>query len=138
MLDRNIWSGKSTETALIDQADAVAKFSTAGWQHSLVAGLELSRDTSAPEYDNSTGVPTVSLTQPNPNVPFNAANTYKRLTADTVGKSAAVYAVDTVDFSPQWELTAGLRWIASTRTTRANTSRLRPRGGNHLSHPAGG
>lgn len=110
MLDRNIWSGNSVETQLIDQADAVTEFTTAGVQHNLVAGLELARESSAPEYDNSTGVPTVSLTQPNPNVPFNAANTYKRLKADTVGKSAAVYAIDTLEFSPQWELTAGLRW----------------------------
>ncbi len=110
MVKFNMWSGPSEETALLSQTDVRAEFSTGSLGHTLVAGVELGRETSDPVFRNSLGVPNVSLLHPDPTREFTATNTYARLIADTSGESFALFAVDTVDFSPQWELTVGLRW----------------------------
>jgi catecholate siderophore receptor len=106
----NIWSGKSTETLAWDQAEAVTHFDTIGLNHTLVAGVEGGRESSAPEFDNSSGVPTVPLLNPDPNRLFNAASTFPRLIANTIAWSFAGYVIDTVKLGDQWELNAGLRW----------------------------
>lgn len=106
----NIWSGNSIETMAWDQAEADLKFATGPLTHTLVAGIEGGREGSTPEFDNSSGVPTVPLLDPNPKRPFAAAATYPRLISNTVAWSGAPYALDTVNWGPQWEFTAGLRW----------------------------
>jgi catecholate siderophore receptor len=110
MVKFNIWSGPGEETALLSQTDITAGFTTGGFTHSLVAGVELGRETSYQAFGNSLGVPNVSLLNLDPAREFVSSNTYTRLTADTSGDSFALFAVDTVELSPQWELTAGLRW----------------------------
>jgi catecholate siderophore receptor len=106
----NIWSGKSTETMLWDQLEGVMHFGTGGIQHSLVTGIEGGRESSAPEYDNSSGVPTVPLLSPDPNRPFTATSTFPRLISNTIGWSVAAYALDTIKIGEQWELSGGVRW----------------------------
>jgi len=110
MVKFNMWSGPGEETALLSQTDVTANFSTGSFAHTLVAGVELGRETSKQSFGNSLGVPNVSLLNPDPYREFVSSNTYTRLSADTSGDSFALFAVDTVDLSPQWELTAGLRW----------------------------
>jgi catecholate siderophore receptor len=106
----NIWSGKSTETMAWDQAEAVTHFDTGALNHALVFGVEGGRESSAPEFDNSSGVPTVPLLNPDPNRLFNAASTFPRLIANTIAWSFAGYAVDTIKLGDQWELNGGIRW----------------------------
>ncbi|HXJ00735.1 MAG TPA: TonB-dependent siderophore receptor [Micropepsaceae bacterium] len=106
----NIWSGKSTETMAWDQAEAQSHFDTGPIHHTLVTGIEGGRESSAPEFDNSSGVPTVPLLNPNPDRPFIAASTFPRLIANTIAWSFAAYALDTVKLGEQWEISAGLRW----------------------------
>ena len=106
----NIWSGKSTETMAWDQAEGSFRFNTFGLSHALVAGIEGGRESSAPEFDNSSGVPTVPLLNPDPSRPFNAASTFPRLIANTIAWSFAGYAIDTIKFGEQWELNGGIRW----------------------------
>jgi catecholate siderophore receptor len=109
-VSRNIWSGNSIETMIWDQADVTVHFDTGAIQHSVVAGIEGGRETSKPEFDNSSGVPTVPLLDPDPHLPFIAAATFPRFTADTTGTSFGAYAIDTVKFGEQWEVNLGLRW----------------------------
>ena len=106
----NIWSGNSVETMAWDQASATMRFSTGKIQHVLVAGIEGGRESSAPEFDNSSGVPSVPLLAPDPHRPFIAASTFPRLRSDTIGWSFAPYAIDTIKITPQWEIDAGIRW----------------------------
>lgn len=110
ILNRNIWSGDGTETALLGQLSATFEFDTGGLGHTFVTGVEGGRETSAPNYENSLGVPDVGLLSPDPSQPFSATNTYTRLAADTTAKSFGYFAVDTVDVAPKWELTLGFRW----------------------------
>ncbi len=106
----NIWSGKSVESMAWNQLEGVARFDTGGVNHSLVFGVEGGRESSAPEFDNSAGVPTIPLLAPDPNRLFNATATFPRLIANTIGWSFAVYALDTIKFGEQWELSGGIRW----------------------------
>ena len=110
VLNRNVWSGDSVETALLARADITAEFSTGGIGHTFVFGLEGGRETSSPIFKNSLGVPDVGLLTPDPSQPFSSSNTFVRLSADTEATSFAIYGVDTIDLSPKWELTLGFRW----------------------------
>jgi catecholate siderophore receptor len=106
----NIWSGNSIETMAWDQLQGTVNFDTGFVHHALVAGIEGGRESSAPEFDNSSGVPTVPLLDPDPHRPFIAASTYPRLIGDTVAWSFAPYAIDTMKIGDHWEIDAGLRW----------------------------
>ncbi|HXS05863.1 MAG TPA: TonB-dependent siderophore receptor [Rhizomicrobium sp.] len=107
---RNVNSGINTQTMLWDQMDATVHFDTGSIKHVLAAGIEGGRETSKPEFDNSTGVPSVPLLAPNPNVPFTATSTFPRFKTNTGADSFAVYALDTIKLDPQWEVSGGVRW----------------------------
>jgi catecholate siderophore receptor len=110
ILNRNIWSGDSIETAMIGQADVTAEFMTGGIAHTMVLGIEGGSESSAPVFKNSLGVPDVGLLTPDPSQPFTSTNTFIRFSADTTATSFAFFAVDTLDLSPKWEATLGFRW----------------------------
>lgn len=110
VLNRNVWSGNSVETALIAQGSVTADFMTGGLAHSVVIGIEGGRESSTPIFQNSLGVPDVGLLTPDPSQPFTSTNTFTRFSADTEASSFAVFAVDTVDLAPKWEATLGFRW----------------------------
>src|SRR5262249_39937605 len=93
---RNVNSGINTQTMLWDQLDATFHFDTGSIKHVLAAGMEGGRETSKPEFDNSTGVPSVPLLAPNPSVPFTATSTFPRFKTNTGADSFAVYALDTI------------------------------------------
>ena len=105
----NIWSGNSIETMAWNQAEANVKFATGPLTHTLIAGIEGGREGSNPEFDNSSGAPTVPCS-PDRKRQFVAAATYPRLISNTIAWSGAPYALDTINWGPQWEFTAGLRW----------------------------
>jgi catecholate siderophore receptor len=107
---RNVNSGLGQQTMLWDQADATVHFATGIVQHTVVAGIEGGRETAKPEFDNSSGVPTVPLLAPNPDVPFTATSTFPRFKTDSTGDSFAAYALDTLKLGTQWEATGGIRW----------------------------
>jgi catecholate siderophore receptor len=121
----NIWSGKSTETMAWDQMEAWSQFDTGDIQHTLVAGFEGGRESSAPEFDNSSGVPTVPLLNPDPDRPFIAGSTFPRLIANTIAWSFSAYALDTIKFADVWEISGGVRWDyfgSHYRATRYSTT----------------
>lgn len=107
---RNVNSGTGTQTMLWDQLDAIAHFDTGFIDHTLAAGIEGGRETANPEFDNSTGVPTTPLLNPNFDMPFTATSTFPRFKTDTGANSFAVYALDTMKLDSQWELSGGVRW----------------------------
>jgi catecholate siderophore receptor len=97
------------DTALDDQLDLVGRFRTGELEHTLLSGVELGRDTYRNQVSTRTGLPLVSLLDPEyrpqaANVASSPAN-LGRGSADT----AAVYANDTVRFNDRWQAIAGLR-----------------------------
>ncbi len=85
-----------------------ATFSTGAIEHTLAAGLELSREESEALRFGTSTPPATSVLAPNFNrvvAGMPAAQQANRVKIDTV----AVYAYDTVKFNEQWQLTGGLR-----------------------------
>jgi catecholate siderophore receptor len=92
------------------QAGLTARFDAAGLAHELVAGVELSRESTL----NTPFVVTPSaVTQPlfDPD-PRNWNGTIVRSTSTASREvdTRSVYVLDTIEFSPHWEGFAGVRW----------------------------
>lgn len=116
----------SKNTLLINQTDVTSRFDTGFAGHTLVTGLELSRETYRNAAFSYTGVPIGNLSNPNP---YQSYGTYSRGALSQVEtQGAALYAFDTIKLDPQWELVTGLRWdyfdahSDSTATTGVTTS----------------
>lgn len=108
-LTRLVFEGYSTDTLLQNQTDLTARFSTGGLQHTLVSGVEFSRDNPRPVYVSNSGLPTTNLAAP-PRQDYSVDLSYPRLSAHTVAKGVGVYALDTIKFSDQWQAVLGARW----------------------------
>ncbi len=109
-VSRNELYGTGLETLLDNQTDVTAHFTTGAFNHTLVAGIEFTRETSDPNRD-STVAPfsTTSLTDPNPNQLYNA-NSYFSTQTKTTAYSQAFYVVDTVEVTPEWQIMGGGRF----------------------------
>ncbi|MGH8127431.1 MAG: TonB-dependent receptor [Gammaproteobacteria bacterium] len=99
---------ESLETDLDNQLEAVAKFNTGSLQHSVVAGLEATRQTSDSTFYTYSGVPTTNLLHPDGNQAFTGTQSLKKITSVTVLTEAA-YGVDTVHFADRWSFTGAVR-----------------------------
>jgi len=117
---RNMWQGGSSEMLGDEQAEITAKFDTWSFAHTLIAGLEASWENSTPLFQNTTGVPTVSLVSPVRHLAFSG-NVFARLYSETPATSYAGYAVDVVKLDEHWEVTAGLRWDQFTTNFKSLT-----------------
>ena len=96
---------------LANQTDLTVKFNTGAWRHTLVAGLELSREEVTQRSYQRNGVnllnQDVDLDNPQPvapNIPNNLTAPINRQ-IDT----AAAYLLDTVKLNPQWIVNGGIR-----------------------------
>lgn len=107
--------GRDTQTEMvINQTNLTSRFDTLGMGHTLVTGMEIARE----DYDRTTY--NYGLAFPTP-LPLNDPPGYYtglKAKADTAKTSTrldtkAIYAMDTLALSDQWELTLGLRhdWI---------------------------
>ncbi|MEB2317939.1 MAG: TonB-dependent siderophore receptor [Pseudomonadota bacterium] len=84
------------------------RFSTGGLKHHVAAGLELTREESDSGRHPGVNVGSVSVFNPDPNrAPGGVipATQFGEVKIDTV----AVYAYDTMEINPQWQVTGGLR-----------------------------
>ena len=109
-IDRYVFMGESVETMLFGQASATLRFSTGQIDHAVVTGVEIGRETSDPTFGFSLGVPGTNLLNPDQGSGFSATSQETRLISDTVSKSHAVYALDTMKYGESWQLITGIRW----------------------------
>ncbi|MGH9141615.1 MAG: TonB-dependent siderophore receptor [Vicinamibacterales bacterium] len=109
MVDRNQITVDSTETFLQNQFDVTSRFATGPVRHTLVTGLELSRETSDPTRRTFAGVPNTSLLSPNPAQAFAGTPTISSRVAASAA-SIGAYALDTVSLGDRVDLMAGARW----------------------------
>jgi catecholate siderophore receptor len=107
---RNQLVGSSVETFLENQLDMTAKFSTGPVGHTFRAGVEIGRETSDPTRYSTIGPYSLTpLLAPNPGDAFNA-NTYHASDTTSTALTQAVYALDTIKLTDQWQIMGGLRW----------------------------
>jgi len=110
LVARNQLYGTSLETLADNQLDLTAHFNNAFGLNTLVAGLEITRETSDPRrFSTVSPYSLTPLTNPNPGDTYNATTYYASKTR-TTSWSQAVYLVDTIDLSDQWQLIAGGRF----------------------------
>jgi catecholate siderophore receptor len=108
-VNRNEFQGFSTDSFEQDQTDLTAHFQTGSLSHVVVSGFEVGRESPEPTYDTNVGVPTTNLANPR-DLGYSTTASYTRLTADTVARTVAAYALDTVDIGEHLQAMGGVRW----------------------------
>jgi catecholate siderophore receptor len=106
---RNQIAVNSLETFLDDQFDVTLNFDTGSLKHSLVTGVEGSRETSSPTRLAWANVPGTSLLNPDENQPFSGTSTVSS-DVHAIAISFGAYAVDTVRIGRHVDLIGGVRW----------------------------
>lgn len=115
LVGRDAPSSSGAQTNLTDQLDLTARFATGWLSHTLVAGVELARQTNDlntynnPFNSNNNWIPETSLLDPNPNQIKPASAYVIKATQDTTADSEAAYVTDTIKIGPQFDLIAGVR-----------------------------
>ncbi len=90
------------DKVLDSQTDLVTKFDTGSLQHTLITGVELAHETYNNQSYTRNGLPLLSLVDPvQESTPSNVTTTVGNY-AQSIGKTAAVYANDTIRFNDQW------------------------------------
>jgi len=113
LVGRDSPSSSGTQTNFTEQLDFTARFATGNLRHTLVAGIEMARQTnlldgySNPFNSNNNWIPETALlapdpTQVRPNEPVTK-------TQHTVANSEAAYITDTVNVGSHFDLVAGVR-----------------------------
>jgi catecholate siderophore receptor len=97
------------DTILDSQTDLTTQFDTGSLQHTLITGVELARETYNNQGYTRNGLPLLSLLDPVEEItPSNVTTTVGNY-AQSTGKTAAVYANDTIKLNDQWMVVAGVR-----------------------------
>jgi len=130
LVGRDSPSSAGTQTNLTEQLDLTARFDTGFLHHTLVAGIEVARQTNHlrsytnPFNSNNNWIPETPLLDPNPNQvrPYEPVSRTQVTDAD----SESAYATDTVNAGRHVDLIAGVRvdrfaadYIQTTLSTRA-------------------
>lgn len=109
VINREMRSWIAKDGILDNQTDVRAAFRGLGVEHSLVAGVNLTRENNIRQLRTGANA-TTTLWNPNPDDVYTLPLTLNPAIGDVTGKTQAVYAFDTVRFSKRWEANAGLRW----------------------------
>ena len=107
---RNDNTGRSVDSMLWDQLTMTFRWSIGIIDNVTVAGIEGGHERATPEFDNSSGVPSSPLIDPDEDLYFSAKSTYPRYKTHLTGNSVAPFALNTVKIGEQWEATLGLRY----------------------------
>ena len=132
-----VWRRANSRVSNVDtttnQTDLFGDFYVAGFKNSFSTGIELSRETgeksaytvntdtvpsTAAANTNctpsmigaSSGFNCTSLSNPNPNDPWNGAIARNYAGTDTTSVTRALYVFDTLELTPQWLVNMGLRY----------------------------
>ncbi len=114
LVGRDAPASSGVQTNLDDQLDLTARFDTVWIAHTLVAGIEIARQTADidryrnPFDGNSDWVPETPLLDPDPYQPRPSEPVASR--QDTVAPSGGAYVIDTLGLGEHVDLTAGFRY----------------------------
>jgi catecholate siderophore receptor len=104
-------SSAGTTSLLINRTDLTGKFAVAGFQNTMTAGLELSKEQSnVSRFSNGLDdIPPTPLLHPDPfDTPPTPLTTYSNPKGR--GSDVSLYALDSVALGPHWDVDGGLRW----------------------------
>ena len=109
VINREMRSWIADDDIWDNQADVSARFSTAGIQHTLITGVELTREGNIRRLRSAPNGQT-TLLNPDPDDVYTGEITTSPLVGDLTGNTQAAYAFDTVQLGRHWEAMGGLRW----------------------------
>lgn len=117
-------------TTLMNETDVTWKFLTGGISHTLITGVELDKEEAdlsrfANQDDLIVATP---LLAPDPNEAFPGHQTVISSRPDTKTNTVGMYAIDTIDFTPQWSL------VGALREDRFNANYDEPISASHFDH----
>jgi catecholate siderophore receptor len=125
LVGRDAPASSGVQTNLDDQLDLTARFSTGFIAHTLVAGVEIARQTNDldryqnPFNSDNSWIPETPLLDPDPNMPLPAEPVASR--QDTVAPSGGAYVLDTMAFGQYVSLTGGFRYDDFSATYKSLT-----------------
>ena len=108
-INRELRSWQTEDDVWDNQTDFLARFSTGTIEHSLVTGLNITRENNTRKTRTAPNMLT-TLLNPNPDDVFTSPITVSPIVGDVTANSQAVYLFDTAKFGQKWELNGGLRW----------------------------
>lgn len=107
------YNASNDRTNLFNQTDLSAKVTMAGMEHSLLAGVEVGRQSSTNKRATGFFGNATSITVP-ASTPFAAATRFQASSSDADNQVeanvAAAYLQDQITLSKQWKILAGLRY----------------------------
>jgi catecholate siderophore receptor len=112
-LSLSAYNNANLRTNVFNQSDLTTKFSTAGFQHTLLTGVEIGRQNSSNKRNTGFFGAATSATVSAAN-PFAIATSFSQTGTDAnnavQSDVAAVYMQDQIALSPQWKVLAGVRY----------------------------
>src|SRR6185503_12970041 len=108
-INREFRSWQTEDKIWDNQTDFIAHFSTAGIEHALVTGADITRENNT-RLTRTAGNMLTTLFNPNPDDAFTGPITISPIVGDVTANSQALYAFDTAKLGKKWELNGGLRW----------------------------
>jgi catecholate siderophore receptor len=108
-INRNMRSWITEDAVWDNQTDLRSEFATGSLRHTVVTGFSLSSENNVRTSRTGPSSPT-TLLNPNPDDVYTETITVSPDKGDVTGNTLALYAFDTVELSPEWELNGGLRW----------------------------
>lgn len=108
-INRELRSWQTEDHVWDNQTDFLARFSTGTIEHSLVTGLNFTRENNTRKTRTAPNMLT-TLLNPNADDVFTSPITVSPIVGDVTANSQAVYLFDTAKFGQKWELNGGLRW----------------------------
>jgi catecholate siderophore receptor len=110
---RTDWKSRDQSDAIVaTQTDVTSRLATGTMRHTLVAGVEVTRETSENWARIETGPsqPLTDLFDPNPADSYASRLERNGAVTDATANAAAVYAFDTIELHPRFEVSGGLRF----------------------------
>jgi catecholate siderophore receptor len=109
MINREFQSRDEIDQVLTTTFDVTWRPTTFGFEHTLLAGLEFTRENSQNRLRSNPMAPLADLYDPNDNDHFIGSNVRTGDVNEAVTNDYAVYLFDVVKLGWQWELSGGLR-----------------------------
>jgi catecholate siderophore receptor len=108
-INREMRSWIATDDIFDNQTDFTARFKTGSIEHAAVFGASFSHEKNFRQLRTAPNSPT-TLLDPNPHDIYPGVITFDSREPEATANSQAVYLVDTIKISKQWEFVGGVRW----------------------------
>jgi catecholate siderophore receptor len=110
---RTDWKSRDQADAIVaSQTDLTSRFRTGTVGHALVTGVEIARETSENwiRVEEGGPQPSTDVFNPDSGTPYASRLVRNGAVTDGTARSAALFAFDTLQLGPRFEVTGGVRW----------------------------